>query len=80
MAEYLHDYDKVSPFGTVTTVPDGTADMDDPAFCKLCGRVFDLGHVTTTSRYADATADDFSHGFTTIPVLPTLTQLILDRI
>lgn len=37
------------------------------------------GNDTNTFEYP-ATADDFSPGFTTIPVLPTITQLILDRI
>lgn len=38
--------------GTFEYLPD-TRGMQTPVQCLKCGEVYDLGHVTVTSRYAD---------------------------
>lgn len=39
---------------TVTLVDDVTAEpMHLPVTCRFCGKVYDLGTVTVTARYAD---------------------------
>lgn len=46
---------QVGPDGTILVDAEVPEDTTSPVLCSFCGRIYDLGKVEVTGRYADAT-------------------------